>query len=157
MIYEIMYAGHSSLFGVVVCVCLAVTGIFVVLYGNHKCSKKTLWAAVGIAMTAAISCTAGISSTGMYSRIMRDAEMYELQGDYISAYNTYQTVPYGKAKDKLKEIYKPYQYQCAMEHWKIGNQVGALEIFIEIIDYCDSKENIIKIANNIAESREVYY
>lgn len=62
-----------------------------------------------------------------------EALQYEKQGDYISAVDTYNTIPgFNGVDEKLEEIKIPYTYQRAIKHEELCEYDKALILYLDI-------------------------
>lgn len=62
-----------------------------------------------------------------------EALQYEKQGDYISAVDTYNTIPgFNGVDERLEEIKIPYTYQRAIKYEELGEYDKALILYLDI-------------------------
>lgn len=86
---------------------------------------------------------------GKQNRDTYDAALaYEMSGDYVNAYETYQSIAQYEqlgAERRMDEIYEKYKYQLAGQKVREGDLLSAISIYIEIRDYKDSDDLLYEL------------
>ena len=81
------------------------------------------------------------SSRDENRRIYDEAVVFSEKHDYISAYEILNTIPgYGPSSDFMDEHRQIYYYQLANKKRQDDDLIGAIDLYIEILDYEDSEE-----------------
>lgn len=93
--------------------------------------------------------------SGRYNKdIYSQAVAYEMNGDYVNAYTSYEKISQYRrlnVNERMKEIEADYKYQLAGQKVDEGDLISALQIYNEIRYFKDSDEIIYNLSQRLAE------
>ncbi|MCM1439509.1 MAG: hypothetical protein NC131_09975 [Roseburia sp.] len=129
----------------IVGVCLIVHGIRSYKEDHSRlkviefCIYGTLCIFAGIVVLGSF---AGTTCTGI--ELVKDAEIFEAEGDYYNAYWTYisaqRLVPNASLQEEIDRLENPALYETAKRYTEEGDYYGAYNAYLKIPDYLDSNE-----------------